>query len=204
MLMTTPSKAAAVDPKAAETWVTQTGYKLIEALANPDIEKKHRVLDEMFEKNVDTDYMARFVLSKYWKNLDDSQKADYLQLFRRYCLSLYKSYPLDFDLTGLDFAVISSKIVGKYTDITCRVDLPEKFRTDSLKSLDVVFKLSNDSGIIKIIDLKIGESSLLLTYRNRFVKMVQDADEDMDWFLEDLTDLTLSNEKNAEALLSNS
>lgn len=197
-----PCKAAAVAAGEAEAWVNQTGYRLIEALSDPNIETKHRVLDEMFENNVDTEYMARFVLSKYWKRLDDAQKETYLKLFKRYCLSLYKSYPLDFDLTGLDFDVVSSKAVGQYTDISCRVDLPEKFRTDSLKSINVTFKLSKDGDMIKIVDLKIGESSLLLTYRNRFVKMVQDVDEELDWFLEDLNDLTLSNEKNAEAMLN--
>lgn len=198
-----PLRAAVVPENEAVEWVNATGYKLIEALSQKDIMQKYQVLDEMFDQNIDTDYMARFVLGKYWRTLDADQQAEFTALFKRYAVSLYKGFPLDFDLQGLGFDVISTQTSGNYTDIVCRIDLPEKYRSDTLSSLPVAFKLSKTAGNIKIIDLKIQESSLLLTYRARFMKMIKDVDEDMTWFLEDFTDLTLSNEKNAALVLEN-
>ena len=63
------------------------------------------------------------------------------------------------------------------------------------------FKVAKTDGKIKIYDLKIGESSLILTYRNRFYTMMTEADEEVSWFLEDLETLTVSNEQNAQQKL---
>ncbi|MBR1904408.1 MAG: hypothetical protein IJ824_04450, partial [Alphaproteobacteria bacterium] len=55
---------------------------------------------------------------------------------------------------------------------------------------------------VQVRDLKVEESSLLLSYRDRFYKMIhEDSDDDMTWFLEDLTALTQdTEEKNAQKL----
>ena len=45
-------------------------------------------------------------------------------------------------------------------------------------------------------DLKIGESSLLIAYRERFNKMIHDDnDDEIDWFLEDLENITADKEQ---------
>ncbi len=194
----TPASAAQVAEAKAEAWTSQTGYKLIEALGNPDINSKYLMLDNMFENDVDTLYLAKFVLGRYWKDLDDSQKETYINLFKRYVLSLYKTYPLDFSTDGLDFVILSAKINGNYTDVYCRINLPDDISQGTVKDIGLEFKLSNDSGKIKIVDLKIGESSLLLTYRSRFNTMVKEAEEDMSWFLEDFELLVVSTERHAK------
>lgn len=193
------SKAAPVEESEAMAWANQTGFKLIEALGNPDVSEKYQTLDEMFEQDVDTVYLAQFVLGKYWKNLDENQKKVYVPLFQRYVLSLYKSYPLDFKTDGIDFTILSARRTGNYTDVFCKINLPKELANENLQTISLEFKLSQADGKIKIVDLKIGESSLLLTYRNRFYAMIKDVDEDMGWFLEDFETLTLSNEKNIPA-----
>ena len=53
-------------------------------------------------------------------------------------------------------------------------------------------------------DLKIGESSLLIAYRERFYKMIhQDNDDEIDWFLEDLESITEDKEIENQHLLDN-
>lgn len=196
------AKAAPVPEQEAVYWANATGYKLLEALGNPDLEQKYATLDAMFENDVDTGYLARFVIGKYWKTMDAAQKEQYLGLFKRYVLSLYKNYPLNFKTDGIDFTITAARINGNYTDIFCHVKLPEEMSSENLNSIGLEFKVTKNQGKIKIVDLKIGESSLLLTYRNRFYTMIKDVDEDMGWFLEDLETLTISNEKNAaESLL---
>jgi len=191
-----PLQAAPVAPKEAQEWANQTGYRLIEALGNPDIEVKHQILDQMFNEDVDTAYLARFVIGKYWKNLDEDQKQTYLALFKRYVLALYKTYPLDFSTKGISFDILSTQINGNFTDVSCRVNLPPELSGGKIKDVRLEFKLSQNAGKIKISDLKIGESSLLVTYRTRFYTMIKEVDEEMSWFLEDLETLTVSTEKN--------
>lgn len=197
------SVATPTPENEAKSWVNTTGYKLIGALSDTNLQIKYQVLDKMFNEDIDTAYIARFVLGKHWRELNEKQQKDYLSMFRRYALSLYKSYPLDFDLKGLDFTVLSARVNGNYTDVSCNVILPEKYATNNIKSLALEFKLTKDNQKIRIVDLKIGESSLLLTYRGRFAEMIKNADGDMEWFLEDFSDLTISNEKNIEQNLEN-
>ena len=54
---------------------------------------------------------------------------------------------------------------------------------------------SPTGGKLRIIDLKIGESSLILSYRGRFYEMIAQDDEDLGWFMEDLQMITESTEK---------
>ncbi len=194
--------ATPVPENEAVDWANTTGHKLIEALGNTDLEQKYAALDRMFEEDVDTQYLARFVIGKYWRTMDESQKEFYLQLFLRYILSLYKNYPLNFSTDNLDFTITSARINGDYTDVFCYVKLPEELSSEVFDSIGLEFKVTKNQEKIKIIDLKIGESSLLLTYRSRFYAMLKDVDEDISWFLEDLETLTVSNERNvAENLL---
>lgn len=197
----TVAKAAPVEEQQAVSWAEQTGQQLIAALGNPDLQSKYHTLDKMFGSDVDTTYIAKFVIGKYWKLFNPEQKQSYLSLFNRYVLSLYKNYPLDFDTDGIDFEITSARINGKFTDVFCKVDLPENLSSENLNYIMLEFKIAQTDGKIKIYDLKIGESSLLLTYRNRFYTMMAEADEDVSWFLEDLEMLTVSNEQNAQQKL---
>ena len=59
----------------------------------------------------------------------------------------------------------------------------------------VEFRVHKKDGRIMLTDIKVAESSLILSYRNRFYQMIADADEEIDWFLEDFELLTDSSEQ---------
>ena len=48
------------------------------------------------------------------------------------------------------------------------------------------------------IDIKVGENSLILTYRQRFQEMIKEADEDINWFMEDFELVANSVQKQSE------
>lgn len=196
-LFRSPVYADDLSAKEAETYIHETGYKLIEALGNKDLEQKYEALDKLFYEDVDIDYLAKFVMGKYWRQMSEAQKTQYLSLFPRYVISVYKSYPLDFGTEGLSFEVGKARATGQFMDVPCLILLPENMRSDVLQNIGVEFKLIKRENRILIVDLKIGESSLLVSYRNRFYVMIAEAGEDMAWFLEDFAMLTESSEKAA-------
>ena len=67
-----------------------------------------------------------------------------------------------------------------------------------MKNINVKFKLSQENNKTKIVDLILGQSSLLQTYRNRFYNNIKELDEEMEWFLEDFHDMVISSEKTAQ------
>jgi ABC-type transporter MlaC component len=64
------------------------------------------------------------------------------------------------------------------------------------QEISVSFRLHKVDDMIKIVDVKVAESSLLLSYRGKFYEMIAQNDGEIDWFLEDLTDKTITMEKN--------
>lgn len=196
------ANSAPVAKNEAVQWANSAGEQLIKALGSHNLKNKYLVLDKMFADDVDGDYIARFVIGKYWKEMSPEQKQSYTALFKRYMLSLYKNYPLDFETNEINYNITSAQEGKLHTAVFCTVTLPEKLASENFDHVNLEFTLTKDNGKIKIRDLKIGESSLLLTYRGRFYQMMKDADEDLLWFLEDLETLTVSNERNAEEKLN--
>ena len=202
ILISAPLRAAPIDDKTAADWVREKGGILLNTFNEKDLSVKYRQLDTLFLKYVDLDYVGKFVLGKYWKNLNKEQQKRYISLFKRYALSLYKGFPLNFD-NRLSFKVNNVDGRANYTDVWTSITLAPKEKESAETSVTVAFRLQQTEKEIKIIDITLGESSLILSYRSRFYQMMQEADSDPEWFLEDLETITKSNEKNNQLQLEN-
>ena len=187
-------KVLAFDEGAVRDFLNTTGEKLIQTLGLEDKEARYQILDQMFDENIDVEYMGRYVLGRYYKTLNDEQKARYTALFARYIKSLYKSYPIDFKTEEIGFEILKAHEMPKHIEATAVVDIPEKYRTEGLEQVKVEFRIHQKENIFLIADLKIADVSMLLTLRQKFMQMMKDADEEPSWFLEDFEDLTVSNE----------
>ncbi len=188
-------RAANLAAAEAESWTRDKGEKLLQAFSETDISKRYAQLDEMLLNYVDLEYIARFVVGKYWRQMSEEQKQKYLPLFERYALGVYKSFPLNFDSKKIHYRILRARVEREYTDVSAKVQLDSKDIPDELQDILVEFRLHKQQGQIRIIDLKLGESSLILSYRGRFYQMLTQNDGDIDWFLEDLETITVSTER---------
>ena len=173
------------DSQSAITWVNATGRELLETFNEKDMSKKHQKLDEMFLKHVDLNYISKFVVGKYWRQMNKEQQAKYQNLFQRYCMNIYKGFPLDFK-NKINFKVNNADCQSDYCEISTLVDIGIKNNQEQEQVFVVGFRVHKQDNSWKIIDLKLAESSLLLSYRNRFYEMISAVDGEIDWFLEDL------------------
>ncbi len=176
---------ATPDSQSAITWVNATGRELLETFNEKDMSKKHQKLDEMFLKHVDLNYISKFVVGKYWRQMNKEQQAKYQNLFQRYCMNIYKGFPLDFK-NKINFKVNNADCQSDYCEISTLVDIGIKNNQEQEQVFVVGFRVHKQDNSWKIIDLKLAESSLLLSYRNRFYEMISAVDGEIDWFLEDL------------------
>ena len=120
----------------------------------------------------------------------------YVPLFKQYSNSLYKGYPLNLGEGDIAFSV--SKVLPTKTgvDVWCVIKLKKLSSDEAQNGFNVLFSIAKTNGLLQVRDLKIGSSSLLLAFRDRFYKMIyEDSDEDIDWFLEDLQTITRDNEQ---------
>ena len=178
---------AKLTPKQAEHWANSKGQEILRILAAPTNEQKYAALDKILAEDVDLNYAAKFAVGKYWRNMNQQQQEKYVSLFKRYAAALYKNYPLDISEGMVNFSinkVIAEKnIINVYGKIFLNANNAEFAEN---QGFNVLFVLAENNEHPQVRDLKVEESSLLISFRDRFYKMIhQDNDDEIDWFLED-------------------
>ena len=187
------SNASAGKPDA-KAWVNDKGRELLDTFNETNLSEKYRRLDKLFVEHIDLDYISKFVVGKYWRQMSTEQQKRYQGIFKRYALGVYKGFPLSFE-QKINFEVNSVQSEKDYTDVTTSIVLEEKKDNQQPQTFLVVFRLVEVEGGYKIIDLKFAESSLILSYRSRFYELFANDDGDIEWFLEDLENMAVSAEK---------
>ena len=175
------------------------GREIIQIFQEQDLEKRYQRLDKLIVECIEIDYIAKFVVGKYWRQMTDKQREYYRIMFERYGLAFYKTLPLEY-AKNFEYNVVGAAEEGKFANVS--VNLKVKMGND-WQDISLVFRLHKPLDKIKLVDVKVAESSLLLSYRGKFYEMIAKNDDEIDWFLEDFTDLTLSMEYNLKQNLSN-
>ena len=192
--------ATPVSPEDAVLWAQKNGQHLMDTFREKDFVKKYNELDAIFDQYIDSEYVAKFVVGKYWRTMSKEQQEKYISIFNRYVKALYKTFPLDF-VNRLKYEVKTAFIDGNFTvvNVTVNVNIDSN---DPIKNYLLSFRLHQTLNGIRLVDIKVGESSLLLSYRRKFYEHIIDVDEEMEWFLEDLEDMAKSAERKNQVNLN--
>ncbi|MBE6443349.1 MAG: ABC transporter substrate-binding protein [Alphaproteobacteria bacterium] len=166
------------------------GKELLMVFQEPNLETRYAQLDKMIMEYVDIDYISKFVVGKYWRQMTNEQKNRYSDVFVRYGLSFYKTLPLEY-AKNLAYEIKNAEADGKFVNVVANINI--KLGEES-QNIMLTFRLHKVDEKIKVVDVKVAESSLLLSYRGKFYEMIAQSDGEIDWFLEDLEDLTYSYE----------
>ncbi len=195
--------SASMTEKDVRAWAQDKGERLLNTFNMKNAEEKYAALDELFLNHVDLDYVGKFVVGKYWKEMSPEQQQQYLPLFKRYALGLYKTFPLDFDVSKIIYEITRVEIRGNEAEVSAVVDVGKIMGGQQSSVIPFSLRIRDNGGQLQIIDIKLAESSLILSYRGKFYGMIAANDEDISWFLEDLEDLAVSAEKNNQLNLQN-
>ncbi len=172
-----PGRAARGLPSAAaaETVVQRLVEQVWQLLAArgdaSDIDRDH--LLSVLDEGTDLTLLGRLVLGRYWRDASPGQRAEYLQLFRRYMLQTFiqrlrqyagtdKSHP------GERFQIIASRPVGE-RDILVQ----SRVAPPTSQPLRVDWRLRERPGEPVIIDLIVEGISLLVTQRSEFAAVLE-------------------------------
>ncbi len=188
----------AVDSTTARAWVNDTGQELLTALTESDLAQKYTKLDIMMSEDVNLDYISKFVIGKYARQMTKDQLQRYTELFRRYALSLYKQTSFNFDVSAIRFSIDSVVEYPRFTTVICTVDpgsLVKDIPQIEPQKIPVKFKLiRGDNNRIQAVDMEISEVSLVIEYRKQFYKMMEE-EGDVNWFLDRLQNMVQANEE---------
>ena len=199
------SQAADFSAAEAREWVDNKGKQILDIMTSTERKQKFEQLDSLLFNDVDLDYAARFVVGKYWKDMTEEQKEKYHELFKKYTSALYKGYPIEIEKGAVTYTV--DKVIAdkdsQYVHCTIFINPTKNNDNENTQTgIAVIFRLVKNGKRIQVRDIKITETSFLLTYRERFYKILHNDDGDIDWFLEDLeqmaTDMETENQQTSE------
>lgn len=181
----------------AKDWANNKGQELLLVLSEANLANKYAKLDEMLIDYVNIDYVSKFVIGKYARVMTLNQKKLYSQLFQRYILSSYKQVNLSFDASLVKFTIDDVIEHPQFTTVKCTVDVGELLNNSQDALIPIKFKLIRGaSNNIQVVDLEIANVSMVIEYRKRIYKMIEDEDGDIDWFLDKFDDKVRANEEN--------
>ncbi len=185
----------AIKTEDAKVWANQKGHELLQTLGMQNNIEKYAKLDKMILEDINIEYISKFVIGKYARKMNSSQKTKYSSLFQRYILSLYKQFNLKFDSSNISFTIDNVVEHPKFTTVTCSVKLRELAGEVPVEKIPVEFKLiRGKQNRIQAVDVSISNVSMVIEYRKRFYQMIIEEGEDIDWFLEKFYDKVIANE----------
>lgn len=125
---------------------------------------RKEVLREAFNKSVDVDWIAKFVLGKSWNQASDAQKERYTELYRKYLTETYVANFGDNPDKRISNITVFSVNNNTDTDFTVRtaMDLANQ------EHVKVNYLVREKDKKYKVVDIAIENVSLINTHRAEF------------------------------------
>ena len=132
------------------------------SLKEMSIDEQKTELEKLFQEYVDIPIIARAVLGKSWRNANTHQKAKFVNAFKNYVSIKYGRQFSEFRGTTLEIVKSRDTLTKAGVLVSTVVVVPGN------PSLKVVWQVSDGSGSLKLIDLRVEGISMLSTERQEF------------------------------------
>ena len=119
-------------------------------------------LEKLFQKYVDIPIIARAVLGKSWRDANTAQRTKFVRAFKNYVSNKYGRQFSEFKGTTLEIVKSRDTLTKAGVLVSTVVVVPGN------PSLKVVWQVSDGSGSLKLIDLRVEGISMLSTERQEF------------------------------------
>ena len=139
------------------------------AASGKDDKEKESILNNIFFETLDADWIGKFALGKYWTELNDEQKINYLRSYRNYLSASY--VPLFKKYNGQKILIKEIKNLGNDTFVA----VTEINQAASAASVKVEYRLKYTNNSFKVRDIIAEGVSLLNTQRSDFSSIVNNG-----------------------------
>ena len=119
-------------------------------------------LEKLFQKYVDIPIIARAVLGRSWRDANTDQRTKFVYAFKNYVSNKYGRQFSEFKGTTLEIVKSRDTLTKAGVLVSTVVVVPGN------PSLKVVWQVSDGSGSLKVIDLRVEGVSMLSTERQEF------------------------------------
>ena len=126
------------------------------------VDEQETELQQLFKKYVDIPIIARAVLGKSWRTASTVQRTLFVDAFKKYISNKYGRQFSEFKGTTLEIIKSRDTLTKAGVLVSTVVIVPGN------PSLKVVWQVSDGSGSLKLIDIRVEGISMLSTERQEF------------------------------------
>ena len=126
------------------------------------VDEQKAELKNLFQKYVDIPIIAKAVLGKSWRQANSDQRKRFIRVFKTYVSHKYGRQFSEFKGTTLEIVKSRDTLTKAGVLVSTIVVVPGN------PSLKVVWQVSDGSGSLKLVDLRVEGISMLSTERQEF------------------------------------
>jgi phospholipid transport system substrate-binding protein len=162
-----PKEVIANNSMTADAFVQSISDNVMNLLhSSKSDSEKEKDLTKIFEDTVDIEWIAKFVIGKYWNEITPEQKAEYLTVYREY---LIKSYVPMFKKYNNQEILIKNIDSGANSQYSVKTEIKSKEKNEAYT---VEYKLKTKDNTYKVRDIIAEGVSLLSTQRSEFGSII--------------------------------
>lgn len=165
-----PAKASKVS--AHEEFVQQLGQQALDTLDQQDISEKElaKEMRNWLNRYFDADTIARFTLGRYWRVANESERKEYIELFREMIVTTYSQRLKDY--SGETFETKGQTPINDRDVMVHSRIIPVK---RGAPTTQVDWRVRKIDGQMQIIDVSVEGVSMSVTQRNEFSSVIQNG-----------------------------
>jgi len=151
-----------------DAFMSDLGNQVIQLIGNqqtPAAERKQKFA-ALMNQSFDVDGISRFVLGRYWRTANDSERQQFKQAFDQYMIDVYWGHFNQY--TGQKFVVTKKTPEGADTTLVSS----QIIQPSGQQPVNVVWRVVNHGGKYQISDVSIEGVSELVSYRQEFSSVI--------------------------------
>lgn len=176
-LLLQPVAAQAGSPQEAKQYVDNVASQVLDVLKTGTSKAdKQAKLESLFSTMVDIPYVAKYVLGKHWPTATPEQQQAYVAAYKPFVLRNYASKLTKY--SGQNYKLKDARNMGGDQVVTMEIVDPGN------PSVFVDYRLREDTGSYKVVDIAVEGVSLVATQRSEFNSIV--SSKGLDYLIEAL------------------
>lgn len=166
------SPAHASSTKGASDYIQSLGDKALSIISHKQYSKdqKQDRLEKLFSDSVDFDWVAKFVMGRYWRKATDAQKKRYVGEYRKFLTLHYTSRFADYTSGTFKVTNAEETKAGEYR-VSMELKSDEKSNDPPVY---VDYRVRKGKSGFMIFDVIVEGVSLITTQRSEFASVLND------------------------------
>lgn len=182
LFMLTGTANADINAAEAENFVKNTTQEGLVGIINAKASQAERDarFEKLFNSALDLKFIGRFVLGRYWKTASDEQRDRFIDVYRKLNV---KTWSKRFDeFKGKEFIFKGTSPSSSANQIFVNSVVP----MEQAQPATVVWRVKEEKGKFKIVDIIIENVSLAITARNEYTAFIKKSPKGLDGLIADL------------------